>query len=280
MQYSSQLTIKGRIPVNYPSSALVCQSLRITGLVVILITLLNVGVVVIPPNWQDLQWKLNVGNQLIDRGIFPLLGLSLLAISLWVEQAAGGQSQNAKRRPSAHLWIAIAAIVMSVLYLCLSFAQVSNTQEAHKQNLKKVSEDAAKARSDLELRINRDVEQFRNRVELLLKNPGVLEASIKSGQIRAEEATLLQQFKSEPKAMDNYIQQQSKLNLDKGQQEIDKGKQQAEQQSAHESLKASIRNGITSLFLAGGYGLMAGVGLQSPKRRHRSTETDPVANPH
>ena len=267
----------------FPSLA--AWSVKLIGTILIVSSLVDYLILLIPPNLLNRGWQLNVTSQLVDRGIVPMVGMGLVLIGFWMDSVASGGSQKpTKPIVDLRFWVGILASVLGLLYLLLFPLHLNNTRIARAEALSQINQQATQAETQLSTQLGSD--QFQQQIEQrknLLKNQfsQVIGNEEQLNQLLAREdlpqqvKEVLEQSKTNPQVLDQFLEQQADNLPTQLLTQIRERKQELEQQAKTRSLKSSLQTGISSLLLAIGYigvgwtglkgvGILGGGGRRKP----------------
>ncbi|NET38574.1 MAG: hypothetical protein F6K19_42370 [Cyanothece sp. SIO1E1] len=245
-----------------PQSVLASRTMKIGGIITILASLLDFLVLMLPPNFLDRQWQLGFTTQLVDRGIVPLVGLALLFAGLWVEANSGKAPKSQNSLTSLKFWALIISSILGFLFLILALLHPNNVRINSQEALERVSQQATEAESQLETRLNSEVTQQRGQIDALIQDPNLLNQAIQSGQVPQEQAGLFQQFKNDPQALNQFLDERAGQFRQRIQTEIGTRREGAERQIKTEAWKSGLRISIGSLLLATAYIIIGWSGLR------------------
>jgi len=242
------------------------RALLVVGLILIVSALLDYTILIFPPNFLDRQWQLSFVTQFVDRGIIPLVGIVLLFTGLWAStQISDRSGANFFKVPLA-LPALILSCLLGLIFLLLAPLHINNSLQERTETLTRITEEANTASTQLEQNITNQVAQEKARINTLLQNQAQLQQAIKNGQISQAQAVLLQQFQTEPGSLEAYLEKESKEVRARATEELQKQKQEAEEQAKAAGLKSGIRTGLNGLLLALGYSLVGWTGLKELRR--------------
>ncbi|MEA5521902.1 HpsJ family protein [Limnoraphis robusta Tam1] len=254
----------------FPSLA--AWSVKLIGAILIVSSLVDYLILLIPPNLLNRGWQLSVTSQLVDRGIVPMVGMGLVLIGFWMDSVTSGGSQKPiKALVDLRFWIALLASLLGLLYLLLFPLHLNNTRLARAEALSQIQQQASQAETQLETQLGSD--QFQQQVEQrknLLKNQfsSVIQNEEQLNQLLAREdlpqqvKDVLEQSKTNPQVLEQFLEQQADSLPTQLLTQIRERQQQLEEQAKTRSLKSSLQTGISSLLLAIGY---IGVGFTGLK---------------
>ena len=246
------------------SSQLSLQAARfvkLTGTVLILVSLLDLALLPIPLELGDPRWRLDLTTNLVQRGIVPMLGMALVFSGYAFENISGATRVERKKIQDLNLWIFLISSGLGFIFLLLVPLHISNALAANKQAIAGFKTVAEQAEQQLEIRLQEQETQFK----AILGDRQSLESFISTDQFTPEQLERLQEFKNDPKA----LQQQINALRDSAKKRIEKQRQESEKRSKIGTLKSSIRVGLTSLLLASCYITIGWTGLKSMSRRQK-----------
>jgi hypothetical protein len=241
---------------------LAARTLTVVGLVLILAVLLDYIVLLVPPDFGNRQWQLNLMTQFVDRGIVPLVGLAFLLTGCWLSDQEGGLGPVLR---TARLGALGLASLLGLVFLLIVPLHVNNAHLEQADAIKRITEQATQADKSLGNVVATQVEQERGRIQALLQNEKVLTQAIAQGAIKGEQVALLQKFKDNPKAVDTYLSEISKKEEERLRKEIIDRRKKAEGDANGTAMKAGIRTGLSSALLAVGYALVGWTGLRESR---------------
>ncbi|HEY9823531.1 MAG TPA: HpsJ family protein [Candidatus Sericytochromatia bacterium] len=238
------------------SSSFTALALKIVGLVMIVSSLLDYILAIIPFNIDQREWQIAVTTQFVDRGIIPLVGIALVLLAYRIDSAAV-QAQQKSLFQDLRFWLLSLSSLLGLIYLLLVPLHFYNVYAQSDEAFKQINQKATQAETQLQAQTQQ--------VDALIKDPqrlSELEKAIASGQVQGEQLTRLQAlrqqldtFKKDPKALGQQV--------DAAKKQISKGKEEAENRARTEALKLGLRTGLSSLFLAIGYIVVGWTGLRS-----------------
>jgi succinate dehydrogenase hydrophobic anchor subunit len=232
--------------------------LKITGIILILLYILDFIVLLSTAKFQDNQWLLTFTTQLVDRGFVPMMGFAFLFGGIWMENAASEPGSTAENSKGLALSALVLSCLLGLMFLLLLPVNVKTTQAAVDDQVKQVAQEATKA----EAQLNSQVDQLRGQLDAQL---AALDQAIKSGQLQGEQLTQaqqqqgqLQKLKADPKAFDTQVGTSRQQELDR----IRNRKQELETQIRDNALRTALRTGLASVLLVIGYAVIGWIGLR------------------
>lgn len=249
---------------NAPNASMTSIALKVVGVVTILASLLDYIMIIFPTNFSNRGWQLEMISQIVDRGIVPMVGVALLLAGYWVQSIAG---QGGRRAAWADLrvWALVLSAIFGVVFLLFTVLHPNNVRANSQEALEQIQQEATTAETQLEGRLSQELQQQRGQIDALIADEDLLAQAIESGQVPQEQAALLRQFREDPQALDQFLQDRVGQFRTQIQQEIGGRREEATQQIRQEALKSGIRVSLSSLLLAIGYFIIAVVGFRSLK---------------
>nr|BAP91638.1 hypothetical protein [Phormidium sp. KS] len=259
---------------------------KLVGLLLIVSFLIDAITLVIPstPPFSPLDrgWQLNVTTQLVERGFIPMLGMALLFAGSWMDSLQDS-SQEGKLWQLVKLGALILSGLLGLGFLLIAPLHINNVRLASNQTLEQIQQQASQAEGQLEspglkTQLSQQQSQVKTQLTDLLKDDQKLNQTLQSDQVPQQQKDLLQQFKSDPGKVDEFLNQQ--LNPDtivnRRLTQVRERKQQLEKQTKLAALKSQVQIGASSVLLAIAYLIITGSGLRgvlSPQMGARKPST-------
>jgi len=240
------------------ASPLAAIALKLVGIVTILSSLLDYIVLLIPPDFLNSQWQLNVTTQMVDRGIVPLVGLALLLTGFWVDRTSGKGSQPGSLLTDLRFWACVLASVLGLIFLILTFLHVNNVRITTREALAQVEREANQATAQLEQRLEGELNQQQSQLQSLFQNEELLSQAIASGQLPED----IQQFQNDPEALNEFLTQRAGEAQQRIQTEIGTRREDARSRVKQEAIKSATRISLSSLLLTIAYIVVGWTGLR------------------
>ncbi|NJN01887.1 MAG: hypothetical protein HC873_08450 [Leptolyngbyaceae cyanobacterium SL_1_1] len=240
------------------ASPLAAISLKLVGAITIIAALIDFLILVIPPRFLDAQWQLGTTTQLVDRGIVPLVGIALLLTGAWIDNNAGVAKRNYSLLADSRFWVCLLSSLLGLLFAILTVLHPNNVRITSQQALERIDTEVGQATTQLEQRF----EQQRTQLGSLVENEDQLQQAVDQGQLSPEQRTFVEQFRNDPAALDQFLEQQLGEARQQAQTQIGSRRQEAEKQIRQEALKSGLRVATSSLLLAIGYIVIGWLGLR------------------
>jgi hypothetical protein len=238
--------------------------LKVAGLLLISVVLVDYLVLAIPPNFLNSAWLSNLISEWVGRGTIPLIGVALILFGVWVEQFGTNRIRSQK-------WLSgalIAASILGALFLLLTPIYFRNNQLASAVETRQVNEEAALA----ERQLNAQLAQQREQLATVIGNPALLaqvQQQLQASAAEGEEEFLRQaretlaEVQADPAALDQKVEEARQEGL-----EVIQAQQREQVAQLTTNLRKSrVRITLNSLFLAIGYLIIAGNGLGIGKQK-------------
>ncbi len=240
--------------------------LKSIGGILVLTSLLDYLTLAIPFQLSDAQWQITFTNQIVDRGIVPMIGIVLVVLSYWIESNISKATTNKGfdlRLPAFFL-----SLFLGIVFFLLAPLHLNSLRVISSQNLAQIDASTEEAQS----LISERYEQLKNpqNAQLITQrirdidqalDSGKLDGTTISPQQRQQLASTKQQLENlsqnakNPAALNDRLNEvQTKLRTETLEQK---------NQAKTEAIKQGLRTGISSLLLAIGYLLMGWFGLQN-----------------
>ncbi len=253
------------------STPFIAFALKIVGTVMFVASLIDYLFLLVPFNWTDDNWQITTTNSLVDRGIVPLLAITLILIGWWITDNAA--NAIGKPIPVLRLTTFILASILGLVFLLLVPLHLSNVNRASANVLSQIDQRA----SQQEIQI----QTFTTQLDAIANDPQQLTNQIRernevidSGQFRGRPITAAER----EQIVSQRDQLQELLNLSKDPAKLKERMDQlqarleaqlVELQETQKSrartiaLKQSVRTGLNSFMLAIGYIVLGWFGIKS-----------------
>ncbi len=270
-------------------------SLKLVGIICIVSFFLDFLFLVIPFQPTDKLWQINLCRNLVDRGIVPMVGIAAMLTAYWFDNIDEGG------RPSPFnlkLPTFMIASLLGLIFLLIFPLHLNNVNQVKIQTLTRIGQEADQLENQVKNQLAQVQTQLGNdqvkaavekqRTELkeqlstqlgeLVKDEQKYNQALNNNQLPAAQKDLLKQYKNNPKALDDFIAQQTDPQQLANQRitQIRSQKEQQLEKTSDDAIK-ELRTGLSSLLLSIGYiiigwtGLRSVVGLQGGSKRSPST---------
>jgi hypothetical protein len=256
-------------------------SLKLVGIICIVSFFLDFLFLVIPFQPTDKLWQINLCRNLVDRGIVPMVGIAAMLTAYWFDSVDEGG------RPSPFnlkLPTFMIASLLGLIFLLIFPLHLNNVNQVKIQTLTRIGQEADQLENQVKNQLAQVQTQLGNdqvkaavekqRTELkqqlstqlgeLVKDEQKYNQAINNNQLPAAQKDLLKQYKTNPKALDDFISQQTDPQQLANQRitQIRSQKEQELKKTSDDAIK-ELRTGLSSLLLAIGYIIIGWTGLRS-----------------
>ncbi|NJN88600.1 MAG: hypothetical protein HC881_22855 [Leptolyngbyaceae cyanobacterium SL_7_1] len=254
--------MSSRAPTSRQIAPVTSLALKVAGVVVTLAALLDMFILPIPYQPLNQQWQLNFITQIVDRGIVPLVGLALILTGFWVDSLIGTAVKR-KLWLDLKFWTVLLASLLGLFYLMAIPLHLNNVRLARQEAVTRIDQEASQTESQLEGRLSQEVGQQRQQIDVLLQNEELLDQALQSGQVTQEQAAQLQQYRDNPDALNQFVEQRTEELRTQIQTQIGVRRQDLLASTRTEAIKSGVRIGLGSLLLAIGYLIIGWTGLRN-----------------
>jgi Fe2+ transport system protein B len=280
-------------------------SLKLIGIICILSFFLDFIFLLLPPQFADKVWQISLTRTLVERGIGPMLGLAAILTAYWMDRV-----DEDSRRSSFRLKLPIFIIssVLGLIFLLIFPLHLTNVNEVKNQALTRINEETEQLETEIKNQLAQQKKEVTNQLtqiqsqlgndqikaavekqrpalkkqliaqlDELINDEKKYNQALNNKELPEAQKNLLKQYKANPKAVDDFISQQTDpqqlaslasqriAQLDKeANQKITQVSTQKEQQlkkTQNDGLK-ELRIGLSSLLLAVGYIFIGWTGLK------------------
>ncbi|WP_071515870.1 HpsJ family protein [Geitlerinema sp. PCC 9228] len=244
------------------------RALKLTGILLILSAIVDFLVLPIPYQFLDRGWRINVVTQTVERGIIPMIGIALLLLGFWVADVYMGKPKPVKKYQDLRTWALILSSLLGLVYLLYVPMFLNDVRIQNKRTIQQIEQQSQQAEEQLgseefSQRLEQQQSQVRQQIQNLLQSEENFQQALEN--VPQEQAQRLQEFKENPNALDQFLQQQADNFRNRNLTQIREREQELKQENNTEALKNSIRIGFSSLLLAIAYIMVGWLGLKSVK---------------
>lgn len=263
--------------VNRLATVNTSRAMKVIGIILILSFLVDILILSLPPKPTDNLWLVELITGSVDRGIVPLVGLGMLLAGHWVDSFDDSSPSGIDLRFPALILSAILGFVFLIFFpLHLnSIKQISDrrieqienrAQQAETQVQAQLQQVQARLNTDqVKAQIEKQKAQAKAQLTELLKDEEKYKQALERPNISEREKELLKQLKTDPKALDAFIAEQSDPTRPANQRrdQIRREKEAAVNAAKQTAWKSGLRVSISSLLLSIGYIIIGWTGLKS-----------------
>ncbi|MGB2925684.1 MAG: HpsJ family protein [Limnothrix sp.] len=242
-------------------------SLKILGAVLILSSLVDYLLAALPLMPLEDAWQINFTNQVVSRGINPMIGIVALMVASWVDFNGGKFVALKPAITDVKFLSFILSIILGVIFLLLIPLHLDNLQEIRDQSISQIEQQTQQQEQQVQAQFNelQVLAQSPEAKQQLDEQIKAIDEALNSGQVppqqletvesRKQELLNFQRFANDPSALD------ARLEELRGQVEENRTEQQKSAENT--VLKEATQIGLRSLILGFGYLILGWVGLQN-----------------
>jgi hypothetical protein len=280
-------------------------SLKLIGIICILSFFLDFLFLLFPFQATDKLWQINLSRTLVERGIGPMLGLGAILTAYWFDRVDEGSRPSSL---SLKLPIFILSSVLGLIFLLIFPLHLSNVNEVKNQALTRINQETEQLESQINTQLTQEQTEIKNQLaqvqnqlgndqikaavekqrpalkqqlaaqlDELIKDEKKYNQALNNKELPDAQKNLLKQYKVNPKALDDFISQQTDPQqlAALGTQRINKITQEATQkivqirtqkeqqlQKTQQDAWKELRIGLSSLLLSIGYIVIGWRGLK------------------
>jgi hypothetical protein len=231
-------------------------ALKTVGVILVISSIVDYVILAIPFSPLDPAWLSGFINQIVDRGIIPMVGIAFLVTGYWIGENASGERGGKISLMDLRFWSFLFASVLGLMFLLFIPLHISTLGRAKAQAMRNIDQSATAAEQQLEA-------QF-EQVSQLLQDDGrqaEIQQAIDSGQIEGPQLENLrniqeqiQTLKQDPAALENQVNE--------AKTELETRRKEAENRANLTAFKSGFRIGLSSLLLSVGYLLIGWTGFR------------------
>ncbi|WP_299486912.1 HpsJ family protein [Acaryochloris sp. IP29b_bin.137] len=265
------MTVSENRPNLPPSS----RVLTLVGLILILTFFLDFLVRLTSPQLANAEIQLTLLNDLIDRGVIPLIGLSLIYAGFWfhlyTKPPLSADSHNGKELRAAwqdpKFWTFVFASLLGLMFLLIIPFHYAKTGEVIQKALDQVESEWTRNKATIDQQLNQ-VKLEEQEWQSILKDPTQLEQRLQNPQLPPQQKAALTQLKTNPQLLkqsaDARIKQLQQQQTQAAGQLADAEKRKSEVVSRAEGERSltRLRAGIRSILLAIAFASIGWTGLR------------------
>lgn len=236
--------------------------LTAAGFLIALAAALDFITLLLDPTPSSVDWRLSTLTQLVDRGVVPLLGFSLILLGGWLRVVTEGASR--KRSIGAlTIVVFISCGVLGLVYLGIAPFHFRDSGIASNNAVTQLNRQVEQAEQQLDARLNQEITAISGLVGndsqiQQLQNPRGNLTEAQQKQVN-ELLAQVEEFKKDPTALEERAKQSREQFLSR----IRLQKEELEAQIEQNFWKSAIRIPLSSLLLSIGYLFIAINGLQA-----------------
>ncbi len=242
-------------------------SLKILGGVLIISALVDYTLAAFPLMPLEDAWQIGFTSQLVDRGLTPMIGIVALLLSVWVESSAGKGKMIKPAFTDVRFLSLILSLVLGVIFFLLVPLHLDNLQEIRDQAISQIEEQTQQQEQQVQAQFSQlqALSQSTEAKQQLDEQIRAIDEAIAAGQVPAEQLGAVEAQRQELLNYQRFANDPNALNarLEELRGEVEKRRNEQQQQAENRVLKEALQIGIRSLLLGVGYVLLGWLGVQA-----------------
>lgn len=265
------MTVSENRPNLPPSS----RVLTLVGLILILTFFLDFLVRLTSPQLGNAEVQLTLLNDLIDRGVIPLIGLSLIYAGFWfhlyTKPPLATDAQDDKELRAAwqdpKFWTFVFASLLGLMFLLIIPFHYAKTGDVIQKALDQVEAEWTRNKATIDQQLNQ-VKVEEQQWQAIGKDPTQLDQLLNNPQMPPQQKAALTQLKKDPQVLkqnvDARVKQLQQQQTQVAGQLADAEKRKAEvvKRAEGERSMTRLRAGIRSILLAIAFASIGWTGLR------------------
>ena len=138
-------------------SLIATRTLTIAGVVMILSSMLDFIVLSIPSQIENIYnttWQIGLTTQIVDRGIIPMIGMTLLFTGYWIGNNYGLRDNSISSILDLRFWALLLASLLGLVYLLLFPIHFNNIRIVQGQSIKQIEQRSEQRETQLQNQID------------------------------------------------------------------------------------------------------------------------------
>jgi|GEM_PF-2375322 len=265
------MTVSENRPNLPPSS----RVLTWVGLILILTFFLDFLVRLTSPQLSKVEVQLNLLNELIDRGVIPLIGLALIYAGFWFhlysQAPVAPKAQDTSKERAAwqdpKFWTFVFASLLGLMFLLIIPFHYAKTGDVIQIALDQVEQEWTQNKANIDQQLNQ-VKLEEQQWQTISKDPTQLDQLLNNPQMPPQQKSVLEQLKKDPQVLKQNVDarvkqlQQQQTQVSGQLAEAQKKKADVLLQAQGERTMARLRAGIRCILLAIGFASIGWTGLR------------------
>ncbi|MCC5897746.1 MAG: HpsJ family protein [Phormidium sp. BM_Day4_Bin.17] len=244
------------------SLALASRGLKLAGTVLILITLLNFILLIVPPDAGNPSWWLNLSTQIIQQGIIPLIGVAALLAGIACEVVSGAATENDTWIQTTKTRTFRLSLVLGLIFLILIPGHALAALVSSQQAIARIDREASESLEQIELQLQQQQQLYLGIIEGGEDTEALLGDLIGDEPLNEEQLAQFQEFIENPDSIDRQIQTLRTSLVER----VQARSSRAKERSRFGAWKSIARFGLTSIMLSTCYLNIAFLGRGMGKR--------------
>ncbi|TVR05343.1 MAG: hypothetical protein EA395_15800 [Phormidium sp. GEM2.Bin31] len=244
------------------SLALASRGLKLAGTVLILITLLNFILLIVPPDLGSPSWWLNLTTQIIQQGIIPLIGIAALLAGIACEVVSGTATENDTWIETLKKRTFRLSLVLGLIFLILIPGHALAALASSHQAIQRIDREANRSLEQIELQLQQQQQLYLGVIEADAEPEALLDEFVGDEPLTEEQLAQLEEFVENPQSLERQIQTFRASLVER----VQTRSSRAKERSRFGAWKSIARFGLTSIMLSTCYLNIAFLGRGMGKR--------------
>ncbi|MBV5261054.1 hypothetical protein FLX56_21805 [Synechococcus moorigangaii CMS01] len=241
-------------------------SLKVLGAVLLVSSLVDYIIAAFPWMPLDNAWQINFTNQVVGRGVNPLIGIVALLLGGWLDLNVGKTVKLRAAITDSRFLSFIFALILGILFLLLIPLHLDNMQEIREQAIAQIEQETQQREQQVQA-------QF-SQLQALAQNPEAkqqleqqiqeIDTALNSGQIPPQQIAQIEAQKQELLNYQTFVNDPEALNarLEELQQSVVELQTQQRQEANRNFLQELLQTSVRSLLLGVSYLIVGWLGVQ------------------
>ncbi len=269
------MTVSENRPNLPPSS----RVLTVVGLVLIFTFFLDFLVRLTSPQMSNVEVQLNLLNELLDRGVIPLIGLALIYAGFWfyryTHSPAATEATDSPKTNAAwqdpKFWTFVFASLLGLMFLLIIPFQYAKTGDVIQKALDQVDQEWTRSKGTIDNQLNQ-IKLEEQQWQAIGKDPTQLDQLLQNPQMPPQQKTALTQLKDNPQVLKQNVEarvkqlQQQQTQVSEQLVNAEKKKAEVISRATGERTMTRLRGGIRGVLLAIAFASIGWTGLRDASR--------------
>lgn len=252
------------------STTFTALAIKLVGVIMLISALIDFLFLAIPLQLSNRNWQIDFTNNMVDRGIVPLLGVVLLVLGWWITDNTpnGGKPSKGIRIP-----VFVISSLLGLLFLILVPLHLGNISNVSAQFISEIDQRASAQEEEIQGfieqldSVSRNPEQLESQVaqiNQIIDNGGVFQGQQLSQEELEAITSQRDQFQQLLELSQSPEQLEARLEETRTtlQTRLRDLQRQEKQRAQTEALKQTLRTGINSFMLSVGYIVLGWLGFK------------------
>lgn len=252
---------------NVRLSSFTALSLRVLGGVLILSSLVDYAIVTFPLMPLENAWQVNFTNQVVGRGVNPLLGIIALLLASWVDFKSGKKADLKASITDMRFLSFILSIILGIIFFLVIPLHIDNMQNIRDQSLSQIEQETQQREQQVQAQFNQlqALAQSPEAKQELDKQIKAINDALSKGQVPPQQIAEVEAKKQELLNFQRFANDPNALNarLDELKKTVTDAREKQRKEAEKTVFKEVIQTSLRSLFLGLGYLFVGWLGIQN-----------------